>query len=152
VPPSYGSTPYGSVGLETAVPIGPNGPAAPAALQARLYPSNEAATETGLLSGSVTNMMTGKGVFQINYRGETLTGEATRVPGDDRRGVANAYGQRGTYMNCEYRMRHRTRGGDLQVLNGAQYRVHLGGRKTRSEGAGIKGPSKDYKIHYCRSC
>jgi len=127
-PPSYGSTPYGSVGLETAVPIGPNGPAAPAALQARLYPSNEAATETGLLSGSVTNMMTGKGVFQINYRGETLTGEATRVPGDDRRGVANAYGQRGTYMNCEYRMTTPYQGtGTCKFSNGAQYQVHIGG-------------------------
>ena len=76
----------------------PAGPAAPAALQARLYPSNEVATETGMLSGTVTNMMTGKGFFQLNYKGEILSGEATRVPGDERRGLANAYGQRGTYM------------------------------------------------------
>src|SRR5215831_12220346 len=34
-----------------AEPIAPAGPAAPASLQARLYPSNETATETGMLSG-----------------------------------------------------------------------------------------------------
>src|SRR5262245_24285899 len=32
-------------------------PAAPAVLQARLYPSNDAATRVGMLSGTVTNMM-----------------------------------------------------------------------------------------------
>jgi hypothetical protein len=106
----------------------PTGPSSPAAMQARLYPSNEVATETGLLSGTVTNMMTGKGVFQLNYRGEILTGEATRVPGDDRRGVANAYGQRGTFMNCEYRMTTPYQGtGSCKLSNGAQYQVHIGG-------------------------
>jgi hypothetical protein len=106
----------------------PTGPSSPATLQARLYPSNEVATETGLLSGTVTNMMTGKGLFQLNYRGEILTGEATRVPGDDRRGVANAYGQRGTYMSCEYRMTTPYQGtGSCSLSNGAQYQVHIGG-------------------------
>jgi hypothetical protein len=119
---------YGSGGSETAVLTGPTGPAMPAALQARLYPSNEVAAETGLLSGSVTNMMTGKGMFQINYRGEILTGEATRVPGDDRRGLASAYGQRGTYMSCEYRMTTPYQGtGTCNFSNGAQYQVHIGG-------------------------
>ena len=107
---------------------GPTGPSMPAGLQARLYPSNEIATETGLLSGTVTNMMTGKGVFQLNYRGEILTGEATRVPGDERRRVANAYGQRGTYMSCEYRMTTPYQGtGSCKLSNGAQYQVHIGG-------------------------
>ncbi len=104
------------------------GPAAPAPLQARLYPSNEVATETGMLSGTVTNMMTGKGMFQLNYRGEILSGEATRVPGDDRRGIANAYGQRGTYMNCDYRMTTPYQGtGTCSLSTGAQYQVHIGG-------------------------
>jgi hypothetical protein len=104
------------------------GPAIPASLQARLYPSNETATETGMLSGTVTNMMTGKGMFQLNYRGETLSGEATRVPGDERRGIANAYGQRGTYMSCEYRMTTPYQGtGTCNLSTGAQYQVHLGG-------------------------
>ncbi len=106
----------------------PAGPAAPAALQARLYPSNDVASQTGLLSGSVTNMMTGTGVFQLNYKGEILSGEATRVPGDDRRGVAHAYGQRGTYMSCDYRMTTPYQGtGTCSLSTGAQYQVHIGG-------------------------
>jgi hypothetical protein len=116
---------YPPAGVDSATVTGSS---APAALQARLYPSNDVATETGLLSGTVTNMMTGKGVFQLNYRGEILTGEATRVPGDDRRGVANAYGQRGTYMSCEYRMTTPYQGtGSCKLSNGAQYQVHIGG-------------------------
>ncbi len=103
-------------------------PAAPATLQARLYPSNDAATRVGMLSGSVTNMMTGKGRFQLDYRGEILVGEATRVPGDDRSGIANAYGDRGTYMNCTYRMTTPYQGtGTCNLSTGAQYQVHLGG-------------------------
>ena len=117
--------PYAPLGMD---PATVSGSSAPAALQARLYPSNDIATETGLLSGTVTNMMTGKGVFQLNYRGEILTGEATRVPGDDRRGVASAYGQRGTYMSCEYRMTTPYQGtGTCKLSNGAQYQVHIGG-------------------------
>lgn len=116
---------YMPSGVELAAPAGPS---SPAALQARLYPSNEVATETGLLSGTVTNMMTGKGIFQLNYRGEILTGEATRVPGDDRRGMASAYGQRGTFMSCEYRMTTPYQGtGSCKLSNGAQYLVHIGG-------------------------
>jgi hypothetical protein len=109
-------------------PVAPAGPAAPASLQARLYPSNEVATETGMLSGTVTNMMSGKGFFQLNYRGEVLQGEATRVPGDERRGLANAYGQRGTFMTCDYRMTTPYLGtGTCSLSNGAQYQVHIGG-------------------------
>lgn len=124
-PSSYSPSSYSPPSMEMAAPTGPS---MPAALQARLYPSNEVATETGLLSGTVTNMMTGKGVFQLNYRGEVLTGEATRVPGDDRRGLASAYGQRGTYMSCEYRMTTPYQGtGTCKLSNGAQYQVHIGG-------------------------
>jgi hypothetical protein len=119
-PPPYYSPPV--------EPAAPAGPAAPASLQARLYPSNEVATETGMLSGTVTNMMTGKGFFQLNYRGEVLSGEATRVPGDERRGLANAYGQRGTFMTCDYRMTTPYLGtGTCSLSNGAQYQVHIGG-------------------------
>ena len=124
-PTPLSAPPYPAPAAE---PIAPMGPAMPAALQARLYPSNEVATETGLLSGTVTNLMTGKGVFQLNYRGEILSGEATRVPGDDRRGVANAYGQRGTYMSCDYRMTTPYQGtGSCSLSTGAQYQVHIGG-------------------------
>ena len=54
----------------------------PAMLQARLYPANELATQTGMISGSVTNMMNCKGRFQLDYKGELLSGEATRMSGD----------------------------------------------------------------------
>ena len=96
-------------------------------LQARLYPANELATQTGVIHGTVTNMMTGKGRFQLNYRGETLTGEATRVEGDSRRGVASAYGSGGGYMSCEYQMNTPRQGaGTCQFSNGAKYQVHIG--------------------------
>ena len=100
----------------------------PSMLSARLYPDNDIATQTGALAGSVTNFMTGKGQFQLNVGGEVLTGEATRVNGDLRQGVANAYGPRGTYMSCQYRMTTPVLGtGTCALSNGARYRVHLGG-------------------------
>jgi len=75
----------------------------------------------------VTNMMTGKGRFQLDYAGEVLVGEATRVPGDNHAGVASAYGPRGTYMNCSYRMTSPYQGaGSCKVSTGAQYQVHIG--------------------------
>src|SRR4051794_39874821 len=45
-----------------AIPIGGPDPYAhlPAVLQARLYPSNDAAAQVGVVVGTVTNMMTGK--------------------------------------------------------------------------------------------
>ena len=99
----------------------------PAMLQARLYPANEIATRTGMLSGTVTNMMTGKGRFQLDYAGETLVGEATRAPGGERAGLANAYGQRGTFMSCNYRMTTPWQGtGICELSTGAVYQVHIG--------------------------
>lgn len=112
-----------------AAPGAPAGPAAqfPAVLQARLYPANEIATQTGVVSGSVTNMMTGKGRFQLVYQGETLVGEATRVDGDARRGVASAYGAGGAFMSCDYQMSTPRQGaGTCTFSNGAQYKVHIG--------------------------
>jgi hypothetical protein len=112
-----------------AVPLGGHHPGAqfPAVLQARLYPANEVATQTGVISGTVTNMMTGKGRFQLNYQGETLVGEATRVDGDARRGVASAYGQGGAFMSCEYQMNTPRQGaGTCTFSNGAVYKAHIG--------------------------
>ncbi len=126
--PVPGRSDRGAMPAPVYPPPAPAGPAAPASLQARLYPSNEVAAQTGLLSGTVTNMMTGTGVFQLNYNGEILSGEATRVPGDDRRGVAHAYGQRGTYMSCDYRMTTPYQGtGTCSLSTGAQFQVHIGG-------------------------
>jgi hypothetical protein len=102
-------------------------PAMPKVLHARLYPSNELATQTGMVSGTVTNMMNGKGRFQLNYHGETLTGEATRVSGDERKGVASAYGPTGSFMSCEYQMSTPLQGaGNCTFSNGARYQAHIG--------------------------
>jgi hypothetical protein len=120
------------------VPGHPGGPAAmppqatagaamPVSLPVRLYPANEEATRTGVLTGTVVNMMTGKGRFQLSYQGETLSGEATRVDGDQRRGVASAYGPTGVFMSCEYQMNSPRQGaGTCTLSNGAKYQVHIG--------------------------
>jgi hypothetical protein len=103
-------------------------PVFPAVMQARLYPSNDVASRTGALSGTVTNMMTGKGRLQLAYKGEMLIGEATRVADDERRGVASAVGSNGTYMSCEYQMRSPVQGTGICTLSdGARYQVHIGG-------------------------
>jgi hypothetical protein len=119
-----GVTPAGG---HPAPPAAAPTPAAPAALQARLYPANDIATQTGMVSGTVTNMMSGKGRFLLDYKGELLTGEATRVSGDERKGVASAYSQGGSYMSCEYQMSSPYQGaGTCSFSNGARYRVHIG--------------------------
>ena len=103
-------------------------PAVPAVMQARLYPANDVASRSGVLAGTVTNMMTGKGRLQLAYKGEMLTGEATRVADDERRGVASAMGSNGTYMSCEYQMRTPVQGTGICTLSdGARYQVHIGG-------------------------
>lgn len=102
-------------------------PAMPKVLHARLYPENDVATQTGMVSGTVTNMMSGKGRFQIQYLGEVLTGEATRVSGDDRKGIASAWGPSGSFMSCEYQMHTPLQGaGTCNFSNGARYKVHVG--------------------------
>ena len=108
--------------------VAPSSMPIPSTMHARLYPSNDLAAQTGVLSGTVTNLMTGKGVFQLEYRGELMSGEATRVPGDEPRGVANAYGSRGTFMNCAYLMTTAYQGtGTCRLSTGALYQVHIGG-------------------------
>ncbi len=67
----------------------------PITISARLYPANELAAATGVVSGTVTNMLTGKGRFVLSYKGDTYTGEATRVSADSRRGVASAFSPQG---------------------------------------------------------
>ena len=120
IPPGPG--PVGSV-----PPPGAIGAPGPVSLNVRLYPANDTATRTGVLTGTVVNMMTGKGRFQLNYNGETLSGEATRVDGDARRGVASAFGQSGTYMSCEYQMSNPRQGaGTCTLSNGAKYQAHIG--------------------------
>jgi hypothetical protein len=124
--PTHTSPAYGPHNPVPAVaPAGQ--PAQPRVLHARLYPDNDAATQTGMVSGTVTNMMTGKGRFQMTYAGEMLVGEATRVSGDERKGIASAYGPSGAFMSCEYQMNSPLQGaGNCLFSNGAKYKVHIG--------------------------
>ena len=110
-----------------AVPVPAQGGAFPVVLNARLYPDNDIATRTGVVTGTVANMMTGKGRFQIQYGGEILTGEATRVSNDERKGIASAYGSSGSFMSCEYQMNSPRQGaGTCTFSNGARYKLHVG--------------------------
>ena len=98
-----------------------------ATLNVKLYPVNDLANQTGVLTGQVTNLMTGRGRFTFNYQGETLVGEATRVANDERRGVASAYGPRGVFARCEYQMSSPVIGaGTCTFSNNAVYQVHIG--------------------------
>jgi len=99
----------------------------PITISARLYPDSQLAGETGVVSGTVTNMLTGKGRFNLSYKGETYTGEATRVSNDSRRGVASAFSPKGGYMSCEYQMNTPRQGAGTCIFsNGAKYKLHLG--------------------------
>ncbi len=118
---------YPAPAAPTSAPVVVPGGSMPAVLPVKLYPSNDLANQTGVLTGEVTNMMTGKGRFTFNYQGETLVGEATRVANDERRGMASAYGPRGTFARCEYQMSTARMGaGTCTFSNGAQYQVHIG--------------------------
>jgi hypothetical protein len=125
IPAPHGTS---SSPVPSAPPAPPSSQAKPpATLNARLYPSNDIATQTGVVTGTVTNMMGGKGRFMLDYRGELLSGEATRVSGDERRGVASAYGPSGSYMSCDYQMNTPFQGaGNCTFSNGARYQVHIG--------------------------
>jgi hypothetical protein len=102
-------------------------PRGPASLPARLYPINDVATESGMVAGTVTSLMDGKARFQLAYKGENLIGEATRVSGEDRKGVATAWAPSGAFMTCEYQMSSVARGaGTCNFSDGARYQVHVG--------------------------
>jgi len=99
----------------------------PITISARLYPDSELAAETGVITGTVTNMLTGKGRFNLIYKGETYTGEATRVSNDLRKGVASAFSPKGGYMSCEYQMNTPRQGAGTCIFSdSAKYKLHLG--------------------------
>jgi len=124
--PRPAPAPVAAQGATASAPSAP-APSAPVAIPARLYPINEIATENGMVSGTVTNMMNGKGRLQLNYRGELLAGEATRVANDERKGVASAWGPSGSFMTCEYQMSSPAHGaGTCNFSDGARYQVHVG--------------------------
>lgn len=127
VPISPEGHPYPPYPGAAAPPVATPAPPAAQVLIVRLYPANDKAAASGMLSGTVTSTGVGKGRFQLSYRGETLTGEATRVDGDSRRGMASAYGSSGAFMSCEYQMQSPRQGaGSCTLSDGARYQVHIG--------------------------
>ena len=140
----YDPYPLPPVGAPIPAPAAPQGqmPGAqmPAVLNARMYPTNEAAAAGGVISGTVTNLRLEQvdAVFGVVAEAEvavvadavelTLTGEAPRVSNEDKRGVASAYGSKGTIMSCDYQMTTPYQGtGDCRISTGATYKLHLGG-------------------------
>jgi hypothetical protein len=100
---------------------------APVTFGARLYPANDLAAAYGTVNAVVTNDLHGRGVFTTNINGESFTGEATRVAGSSREGIANGAGNRGSYINCRYQMNSATLGtGQCRLSNGAQFSMHVG--------------------------
>jgi hypothetical protein len=103
-------------------------PVTPVTFAARLYPANDAASGYGMVSAVVTNDLNGRGTFSTNIGGESFTGEATRVAGSSRDGVANGAGNRGSYLNCRYTMNSATLGtGTCRHSSGAVFTMHVGG-------------------------
>jgi len=104
------------------------GPVVPVGMSARLYPANDLATPYGMVSATVSNDLNGRGHFLAHIAGESFTGEATRVAGSQRDGVANGTGSRGGFLACRYTMNSPTMGmGQCRLSNGAQFSMHVGG-------------------------
>ena len=108
------------------VPV-PQAPPAPVTFSARLYPSNEQATPYGAVMAVVTNDLNGRGHFSTNINGESFSGEATRVAGSAREGLANGAGNRGGYISCRYTMNSPALGtGTCRHSDGAMFTMHVG--------------------------
>lgn len=99
----------------------------PVTFTARLYPSNEQASQYGVVGALVTNDLNGRGHFSTNIAGEAFSGEATRQAGSSRDGVANGAGNRGGYISCRYTMNSATLGtGTCRLSTGATFTMHVG--------------------------
>jgi hypothetical protein len=120
-----------------------------ASYTARLYPLNDIAGQTGMLSATVTDNLNGHGTFSLAFNGEPMQGEASRVADNYpaygrvhqqvygsaprlasgyRRGIASAAGARGAYVSCEYALNAAASGtGACLFSNGAKYQLHFGG-------------------------
>jgi hypothetical protein len=102
-------------------------PVVPVSFPARLYPANDQASAYGVISAIVTSDLQGRGTFSTNINGENFSGEATRVSGSQRTGIANGAGNRGNFINCQYQMNSTTVGtGTCKLSNGAQFSMHVG--------------------------
>jgi hypothetical protein len=132
------------------VVVSPSAPAqpSPAMVHVRLYPTNEAARQVGLIAATVLDNGQGRGTFSVSYGHSALQGEATRVdrnyPGwgdvlarvqggqawssaNGLRGIANAAG--GTVsIRCEYLFSSPSQGtGACEASDGARFQMHFGG-------------------------
>lgn len=113
-------------GNTTAAPVPPPAPQ-PVIFPARLYPANDRASGYGIVNGTVTNDLHGRGTFNAHINGESFSGEATRKAGSSREGVANGAGNRGSYLACQYTMNSSTMGtGSCRLNNGAVFTMHVG--------------------------
>jgi hypothetical protein len=105
-------------------------PVAPAptsqTFNARLYPSNSEAGQYGVINGTVTSDMNGRGHISAQIGSEYFHGEATRAA-NSRNGMANAAGNRGGMLACQYTMNSGTMGTGQCVLNsGPAFSMHIG--------------------------
>lgn len=122
--------------------------AAPSILNGRLYPVSEQARASGVINAVAVDLGNGRSTFNVNYLGQTLQGESTRVdrnfPGFGRilsqvqggynwagvagqRGIANAASGTGTSMQCEFVMTNTSQGvGACVMSDGAKYQLHFG--------------------------
>jgi hypothetical protein len=144
-PAPYPSREPGSVTVVT--PPAPSAPPQPGVLSVRLYPLNPQANQGGMLTAVVVDSHTGRGSFTLAYLGDTLQGEATRVDASyaafgrlhnevlgsaarnfsGRRGIANAFGNKGVNVQCEYLISGPTLGtGVCLFSDGAKYQMHFG--------------------------
>jgi len=124
-------------------PIAPQ----PSTLAVRLYPLNAEASKAGLLQAVVIDGHGGRGTFSVNYLGDTLQGESTRVDNgyaafgrlhdevlgrsprsySGARGIANGYGSRGVSAQCEYVITGPGIGtGVCLFSDGARWQMHFG--------------------------
>ncbi len=140
----------GYVGAQVPVqqlPAMPALPTASAIVDVRLYPLNTQANKGGLLKAQVLDNNAGHGSFTVSYLGDTLQGESNRVDANyapfgriyqqvlgtslrafnGRRGIANAFGSKGTNAQCEYVITGPGTGtGVCQFSDGASFQMHLG--------------------------
>ena len=81
-----------------------------------------------MVAAVVTNDLNGRGHFSTAINGESFTGEATRVAGSSRDGLADGAGSRGNYIRCRYTMNSPTLGtGTCRMSTGADFTMHIGG-------------------------
>jgi len=144
-PPPTARDGYG--GTATSMPIAAVA-ASPALVDVRLYPLNTQANKGGLLKAQVLDNNAGHGSFTVSYLGDTLQGESTRVDANyapfgriyqqvlgtslrsfnGRRGIANAFGAKGTNAQCEYVITGPSTGtGVCLFSDGAAFQMHFGG-------------------------